>query len=219
MIYTWNREQWRVSGSSLSEQEALSRNTYKLAQLDSECSAFLKRVIQCSQFRSQAREMLRCEGTSAPQFSSPKKRNSECETSCQIIRPANPGRSSAGGMILGTWNAVRRARWNQIKTKLRSVRLQAHNSLLSMNFDRYKGNKRRKNRERKREREILYLRSVAPLGSQAAEFEMFLPWGRKEDRTIDFMASSLSHCSRPVSCLCTIAHKLITTCPTYWIIY
>lgn len=92
-------------------------------------------------------------GESAPQFSSQKSRNSECEMSCQIIRPANPGHSSTSGMILGIWNAVRRARWNQIKTKLRSVRLRAHNPLLSMNFDRYKGNKRRRNRERKRERE------------------------------------------------------------------
>lgn len=84
------------------------------------------------------------------QLLSRKSKKSERETSRRIVRPANPDHSSTSGMILGIWNAVRRARWNQIKTKLRSVQLQAHNLLLSMNFDRYKGNKRRRNRERVR---------------------------------------------------------------------
>lgn len=142
-----------MSVSSWSEQEALSRNTYKLAQLDPECTAFSR---QC---HPMFRVSLAGEGSvetwenERSRFSSRKWWNGECETSRQIIRPANPGHSSTSGMILGIWNAVRGARWNQIKTKLRSVRLRAHNPLLSMNFDRYKGNKRRRNRERKRERE------------------------------------------------------------------
>ena len=57
-----------------------------------------------------------------------------------------------------------------------------------MNFDRYKGNKRRRNRaggrwsdgerdggrERESERDTVSVTSTAPLGSQAAEFEKLL---------------------------------------------
>lgn len=103
---------------------------------------------QRSEYCLQSMEVLRRVRLSPLRFASRKWRYGECETSRKIIRAANPGRSSTSGMILGIWNAVRGARWNQIKTKLRSVRLQAHNPLLSMNFDRYKGNKRRKNRGR-----------------------------------------------------------------------
>lgn len=146
VIYAWNQlcvypqpsrgEAWTWAGT------AHRRNTSKLAQLGPECWD-----MECSVSRSQASAVLRCEGTGAPRFFSQKRRNSECKTSCQIIRTANPGHSSTRGMILGIWNSVRGARWNQIKTKLPSVRLQARNPRLSMNFDRYKGNKRRENGE------------------------------------------------------------------------
>lgn len=141
-----------MSVSSWSRQVALSRNTYKLAQLDAECSALLQLWHALFWILLAGEGNVETWGMRAPRFSSRKPGNSERETSCQIIRPANPGHSSTSGMILGIWNAVRRARWNQIKTKLRSVRLRAHNLLLSMNFDRYKGNKRRRNRGRKREK-------------------------------------------------------------------
>lgn len=103
--------------------------------------------MECSVSRLQASDVLGCGGANAPQFFSQKRRNSKCKTSCQIIRTANPGHSSTRGMILGIWNSVRGARWNQIKTKLPSVRLRARNPRLSMNFDRCKGNKRREKRE------------------------------------------------------------------------
>lgn len=138
-----------------------------------------------SEFRLQVRKSVETRRIGAPRSSSWKSRNSERETCCQIVRPANPGHSSTSGMILGIWNAVRRARWNQIKTKLRSVRLRAHNLLLSMNFDRYKGNKRRKNRERggkKRKGKILCLgRELFFWAARQQNLKKLLPWGRKKE--------------------------------------
>lgn len=113
-----------------------------------------------------------------------KEKTQRARTNHQIVRPANPGHSSTTGMILGIWNAVRRARWNQIKTKLRSVRLRAHNLLLSMNFDRYKGNKRRRNRERgeKKGGDILCLRRELFLwAARQQNLKKLLPWGRKKE--------------------------------------
>lgn len=71
------------------------------------------------------------------------------------------------------------ARWNQIKTKLRRVRLRAHNPVLSMNFDRCKGNKRRGERRGRENKEAradpVSQASAAPLGGRDAEFQMLLP--------------------------------------------
>ena len=87
-----------------------------------------------------------------------------------IVRPANPGLCCSGGMILGIQNAVRRARWNQIKTKLHSVLLWAHNPPLSMNSDQYKGNKRRnRGREREKGRYTVSLSPGPPVGCLVAE--------------------------------------------------
>lgn len=110
------------------------------------------------------------------------------KTSCQIIRTANPGHSSTRGMILGIWNSVRGARWNQIKTKLPSVRLQARNPRLSMNFDRYKGNKRRENREGV----VLYFRWALLLWAARSRMENPLSLRKKkkkkQNKTVDFFA-------------------------------
>lgn len=79
-------------------------------------------------------------------------------------------------MLLGGWGG---GRWNQIKTKLRGVRLRAHKPVLSMNFDRCKGNKRRGEQrvsENKEARaDTVSQTSAAPLGGQAAEFQVLLP--------------------------------------------
>lgn len=62
--------------------------------------------------------------------------------------------------------------------------------------------------------------SAAPLGSQAADFEKKREREkkalalRKEERTIDFTASSLSS-THPFLSALSVAHKLISTCPTY----
>lgn len=136
--------------------------------------------MECSVSRLQASAVL-----SAPRFFSQKRRNSKCKTSCQIIRTANPGHSSTRGMKLGIWNSVRGARWNQIKTKLPSVRLQARNPRLSMNFDRYKGNKRRENREGV----VFYFRWVLLLWA-AREQNWKYSFLEEESRhkTVDFLA-------------------------------
>lgn len=158
------------------------RNTYKLAQLEPECSTFSR---QRHGMFGVPLAGKRC--AAAPRFFSQKRRNSKCKTSCQIIRTANPGHSSTRGMILGIWNSVRGARWNQIKTKLPSVRLQARNPRLSMNFDRYKGNKRRENREGV----VLYFRWALLLWAARSRMENPLSLRKKkkkQNKTVDFFA-------------------------------
>lgn len=150
-----------------------------------------------------------------PRFFSQKRRNSKCKTSCQIIRTANPGRSSTRGMILGIWNSVRGARWNQIKTKLPSVRLQARNPRLSMNFDRYKGNKRRKNREGV----VLYFRWALLLWAAREQNgkHIFIEKGSGTKLKISMILPAWRK-PFPIGSDCG-PHKLISTCSTYWIIY
>lgn len=196
-IYTWNRESVAVTQRKMEDvtillkRAASSQQAY--LQIGSIRSWMFSVLITVSSnvqnFARRQRERVEMLGKSAPWLSSRKSRNGECDTSCHIIRPANPSHSSTGGMILGIWNAVRRARWNQIKTKLRSVRLRAHNLLLSMNFDRYKGNKRRRNRGRKWERgrycvldECCSFRQPGSrFWKKKRERKKLLPWGRKKE--------------------------------------
>ena len=186
-IYTWNRKRAVVTQRTAKDVRILLKWAESSQQEYLQIGSIISRMFFVLMTVSSSVQSFACRrgkcwdlGESAPQFSSQKSRNSECEMSCQIIRPANPGHSSTSGMILGIWNAVRRARWNQIKTKLRSVRLRAHNPLLSMNFDRYKGNKRRRNRKRKRERErYCILDELCFFGQPGSRIEKLLPWGRK----------------------------------------